>query len=110
MFIWYIFPVLVSCTKKNLATLDGQQKVQLLDTQASFDKGTTLLLRHLGSARLRRPLKVRVGIQKPVVTYDPCKFSVTLSDRLPNYFKISLLDNVYTFVKLLFDNFCFEIL
>jgi hypothetical protein len=25
MFIWYIFPVLVSCTKKNLATLSPRQ-------------------------------------------------------------------------------------
>jgi hypothetical protein len=26
VFIWYIFPVLVSCTKKNLATLVGTKK------------------------------------------------------------------------------------
>jgi Fe-S oxidoreductase len=31
-----------------------------------------------------------VGIQKPVVTYDSRKSSVTSSARLPNYLKINL--------------------
>jgi hypothetical protein len=30
-----------------------------------------------------------VCIQKPVVTYDPLKFSVTSHARLPNYLKIN---------------------
>jgi hypothetical protein len=34
--------------------------------------------------------KTWVRIQKPVLTYDPRKFSVTSRARLPNYLKINL--------------------
>jgi hypothetical protein len=52
----------------------------------------------------------RVRIQKPVVTYDSGKFSVTSCARLPNYFKINLQDNFYMFLKLLFNWFGSQIL
>jgi hypothetical protein len=38
-----------------------------------------------------------VRIQKPVVTYDLGKFSVTNCARLPNYFQIYLLYNFNSF-------------
>jgi hypothetical protein len=41
---------------------------------------------------------VMVRIQKPVVTYDPRKFSVTSRARLPNYLKINFkIEFLYLF-------------
>jgi hypothetical protein len=44
----------------------------------------------IGRLSLSSSWKSWVGIQKPVVTYDSRKSSVTSSARLPNYFKINL--------------------
>jgi hypothetical protein len=51
-------------------------------------------------------LRVWVRIQKPVVIYDLGKFRVTHCARLPNYFKINLLYNCFTFLILFAFKYC----
>jgi hypothetical protein len=46
-----------------------------------------------------------VRIQKPIVTYDLGKFSVTNCARLPNYFERHFLNIFYTFLKLVLNSF-----
>jgi hypothetical protein len=45
---------------------------------------------HFAAVVVYQQPKPWVRIQKPVVTYDPGKSSVTSSARLPNYIKIKL--------------------
>jgi hypothetical protein len=70
VFIWYNFPVLVSCTKKNLATLRGTVSVMPVEEKLKKKKKTVgSLLSNLGPAELKlenvRQLRRDVGVQGP---------------------------------------------
>jgi hypothetical protein len=41
--IWYIFPVLVFCTKKNLATLQSRGELEILETSCQQDAKVSML-------------------------------------------------------------------
>jgi hypothetical protein len=77
--------------RKRLFASNKRHKSKPKYIRLTFKKITHFL------ARFQFPHMYKGRIQKPVVTYDPRKFSVTSRARLPNYLKLILK---YNFIPL----------